>query len=377
MNRKNVLVLSLLLGLATTAGAQEKSRIKALGEKALASLTAPDKSLDSTYVYQSKFKWVVGTEGQTIHLAADLHSDITIHDFVGDHADIITGTMDTGLQNQPYWKWGLSAGYGSAHFGYGVQLGKKRSDRNSYFSFGLNSSFYGARIQYYKIHQYPVGTLALDGLSPVNLASDYMGEMRNLTLDAFYAFNRHKFVYNAVYSGRSLQRRSAGSWLISGKYLQGDFSLDDKDPIWEQLKNLQRYSTQQVSLGGGYSFNWVLLHRDPGDPKTAEGLRNLTVNATVTPMFSFYNHIQTEQNTPNGISKVRYQGQPAFSPTLQGGLCYTGGRVNVIVKAEYERFGFQGVETEVSEEKDHLRTKVKTSGVFYGLTFEATVNVRF
>ena len=129
MNRKNVLVLSLLLGLATTAGAQEKSRIKALGEKALASLTAPDKSLDSTYVYQSKFKWVVGTEGQTIHLAADLHSDITIHDFVGDHADIITGTMDTGLQNQPYWKWGLSAGYGSAHFGYGVQLGKKRSDR--------------------------------------------------------------------------------------------------------------------------------------------------------------------------------------------------------------------------------------------------------
>ena len=50
MNRKNVLVLSLLLGLATTAGAQEKSRLKALGEKALASLTAPDKSLDSTYV---------------------------------------------------------------------------------------------------------------------------------------------------------------------------------------------------------------------------------------------------------------------------------------------------------------------------------------
>ena len=121
----------------------------------------------------------------------------------------------------------------------------------------------------------------------------------------------------------------------------------------------------------------MLLHRDPSDPKTAEGLRNLTVNATVTPMFSFYNHIQTEQNTPDGISKVRYQGQPAFSPTLQGGLCYTGGRVNVIVKAEYERFGFQGVETEVSEEKDHLRTKVKTSGVFYGLTFEATVNVRF
>lgn len=377
MNRKNVLVLSLLLGLATTTGAQEKSRLKALGEKALASLTAPSKSLDSTYVFQSTFKWVVGTEGKTIHLGADLNSNITIHNFVGDNAEIIKGTMKTGLQNQPYWKWGLAAGYGSIRFGYGIQLGRKRGDRNSYLSFGLGGSSYGARIQYYRIQQYPVGTLAIDGLQPVDLASEYMGEMRNLTLDAFYAFNRHKFVYNAVYGGRVLQRRSAGSWLVSAKFLQGDFSLDDKDPIWEQLKDLQRYSTQQVSLGGGYSFNWVLLHRNPSDPKTAEGLRNITLNATVMPMFSFYNDIQTEQNTTDGIVKVRYQGQPTFSPTFQGGLCYTGGRVNVILKAEYERFSFQGAETEVNEEKDHLRTKVKTAGVFYGLEVEATVNVRF
>ena len=377
MSLKNVLVLSLLLGLAATAGAQEKSRLRALGEKAFASLTAPNKSLDSAYVFQPALKWVVGTEGKTIHLGADLSSDITIHHFVGDNVDIIHGTMETGLQNRPYWKWGLAAGYGSIRLGYGVQLGRKQGDRDSYFSFGLGGSSYGARIQYYKIHQYPVGTLAIDGQPPVDLASDYKGEMRNLTLDAFYAFNRHKFVYNAVYGGRVLQRRSAGSWLVAAKYLQGDFSLDDKDPIWEQLKDLQRYSTQQVSLGGGYSFNWVLLHRDPSDPKTAAGLRNLTLNATATPMFSFFNNIQTEQNTPEGLVKVRYQGQAAFSPTLRGGLCYTGGRVNLILMTKYERFGFQGVETEVSEEKDHLRTKVKTSGVFYELEVEATVNVRF
>lgn len=377
MSLKNVLVLSLFLGLATTAGAQEKSRLRVLGEKVFASLTAPSKSLDSTYVLQPVLKWVVGTEGKTIHLGADLSSDITIHNFVGDNAEIIRGTMNTGLRNQPYWKWGLAAGYGSVRLGYGVQLGRKRGDRNSYLSFGLGGSSYGARIRYYKIHQYPVGTLAIDGRPPVDLASDYKGQMRNLTLDAFYAFNRHKFVYGATYGGRTLQRRSAGSWLVAAKYLQGDFSLDDRDTIWEQLKNLQRYTTQQVSLGGGYSFNWVLLHRDPHDPKTAGGLRNLTLNATAMPMFSFYNNIQTEQNTPGGLVKVRYQGQPAFSPTLQGGLCYTGGRVNVILKAGYESFSFQGVETEVSEEKDHLRTKVKTAGVFYGLEVEATVNVRF
>lgn len=377
MSLKNVLVLSLFLSIALPAGAQEKSRLRILGEKAFASLTAPDKSLDSAYVFQPVLKWVVGTEGKTIHLGADLSSDITIHNFVGDNAEIIRGTMNTGLRNQPYWKWGLAAGYGSLRLGYGVQLGKKRGDRSSYFSFGLGGSSYGARIRYYKIHQYPVGTLAIDGRPSVDLASDYKGEMRNMTLDGFYAFNRHKFVYGATYGGRTLQRRSAGSWLVAAKYLQGDFSLNDKDTIWEQLKNLQRYTTQQVSLGGGYSFNWVLLHRDPYDPKTAGGLRNLTINATAMPMFSLYNHIQTEQNTTGGLVKVRYQGQPAFSPSLQGGLCYTGGRVNLILKAGYERFSFQGVETEVSEEKDHLRTKVKTAGVFYGLEVEATVNVRF
>ena len=37
MSLKNVLVLSLFLGLATTVGAQEKSRLRAFGEKALAS----------------------------------------------------------------------------------------------------------------------------------------------------------------------------------------------------------------------------------------------------------------------------------------------------------------------------------------------------
>jgi hypothetical protein len=121
----------------------------------------------------------------------------------------------------------------------------------------------------------------------------------------------------------------------------------------------------------------VLLHRDPHDPKTAGGLRNLTLNATAMPMFSLYNHIRTEQNTSGGLIKVRYQGQPAFSPTIRGGLCYTGGRVNIILRAEYERFSFQGVDTEVSEEKDHLRTKVRTAGVFYGMEVEATVNVRF
>ena len=378
MERRILLATVLLLG-ALTAAAQEKqpSWVVRTARSIFNGLTARNKTLDSTYVFQPTLKWTAAQEDQFIRLGADLHSDITVTDLMGTVPQVLTGTMETGLQNRPYWKMGIAAGYGALRLGYGIRVGKRKEDHDRYFSFGLTGSCYTARIQYYKINQYPVGTLTFDGLPPVDLASAYPGEMRNFTLDATYAFNRSRFVFGATYNGRILQRRSAGSWLVTAKYLQGDFSLDDRDPLWSRLKDLRRYTTQQVSAGGGYSFNWVLFHRDPTDPKTAGGLRNLTVNATALPMLSFYNHIQTEQRTADGILQVRYQGKPAFTGTARSALCYSINRVNITLSASYDRFGFHGVETEVSEEQGRLRTKVNTRGDFYDLSVEAKINVRF
>lgn len=379
MMKRTILLIAAACMAAPFLPAQEKepSWLVRTGQKAWNSLTAPSKTLDSTYVLQPRLKWTVALEGETVRTGADLHSALTLSDFTGDNAEIVHGTMDTGMQYQPTRKLGVAAGYGFLRFGYGVDLGKKKGDRSSMFSFGLNSSFYGGQIHYYKIRQLPRGTLVVGEDAPIDLSSQYPGELRNLTVEAFYAFNRHRFVYSAAYQGRILQRRSAGSWLVTAKYLQGDFSLDPADPIWHRLNDLQRYSTQQVSIGGGYSYNWVLYHRDPADPQTAAGLRNLTFNATLLPMLSFLNHIQTEQDTEEGSVQVRYRGQPAFAPTVRGAVNCSFGRVNLNLIAGYNRFGFQGVETEVSQEGGHLRTKVKTQGVFYDLQVQAKVNVRF
>ena len=376
--KKLPLIASVLLLAALSASAQEKelSWLVRTARNYLRSVTAYKKSFDSTYVFQPTLKWMVGVESRMIRVGADLHSDISVTDLRGENPVILDGTMDTGMRNDPYRKLGLAVGYGSLSAGYGVQLGKKGEKRNSYFSLGLTSPSYGARVRYTKIRQQPEGRLALGG-DVIDLNSSYPGQLRNLSVDGFYAFNRRRFVFTAAYNGRILQRRSTGSWLVAAKYLQGDFSLDLDDDIWVGLNNLRRYSTQQFSAGGGYSFNWVLLHQDPADPSTASGLRNLTLNATALCRLSFLNHIQTEQNRENGIETVRYSGQPTLSPVVKGGLCYTHGRFNFLAAVEYGYFGFQGARTEDIAENNYLRTKVSTQGVFYDLTVEGKVQVRF
>jgi hypothetical protein len=378
MKRFALLAPVLLLTTLTTAAQEERpSGLVRLGLDYLKSLTAPKKHFDSTYVLQPVLKWTVSLESALIHTRADLFSDLTITDLTGDQSSILHGTMETGMQSRPSRKVGLAAGYGSLHLGYGVDLGKKKEDRNTYYSFGVTSSAYGAQIHYYKTHQLPRGTLDIEGSNPLDLSSSYPGELRNLTLNGFYAFNRHRFVYSAAYNGRILQRRSAGSWMVTAKYVQGDFSLNPADDLWNRLNDLRRYSTQQVSVGGGYSFNWVILHRDPTDPATAAGLRNLTVNVTALPMISFLNHIQTEQNRPGGLFTVRYKGQPAFTPTLSSGINWSLGRVCFNVSAEYSRFGFEGVETMVEEQNGFYKTNVKTRGTFHDISVKGKVDVRF
>ena len=114
----------------------------------------------------------------------------------------------------------------------------------------------------------------------------------------------------------------------------------------------------------------------PGRPVDG-GLRNLTLNATALCRLSLLNHIQTEQGAGNRIDKVRYNGQPALSPALQAGPGYTFGRSCFLASVEYDRFGFQGIETNVASEHNTLRTKVRTQGVFNDLTVQGKVQVRF
>ena len=376
---KKLLFLFIVLSLtAFSASAQEKQKswVARTATNLIHSLTAPSKRYDSTYVYQNPLRWMVGLEGEVLRVGASLTSDLKITDLRDDTPSIENGTMKIGMRNDPYQKLGLSVGFGGFSLGYGLHLGSKNDKRNSVFSLGTTSAFWGARVRYTKFYQYPEGKLVLGG-DVIDLDSDYKGLMRNLALDGCYAFNRKRFVYSAAYGGRALQRRSAGSFLVTAKYTQGDFSFDPEDNLRSRLNNLQRYSFLQFSAGGGYSYNLVLFHRNPANHSSVSGLQNLTFNATAMARLSLLNRVYTEQGVGNNVEKVRYKGYPGIDPVLQGGLSYTFGRCSLLASVEYNRLGFQSVETEVTSEHNTLRSEVQTKGVFYDFTAQGKFRVRF
>ena len=373
MKSKFPLVLVLLCA-AGSAGAQDMQALTQKGLDLIQSTTLPNKKFDAAYVLQPARKWTVTLEGTGIRIGADLHSDLQVTDLSEDNPQIYKGTMDTGMRSHLYKKIGIGIAYGGLGISYGVELGRNKEEKNKYFSLGSAGTFYGARIQYYKTHAYVEGTLDFENSAPISLTSNHPCQARDLTMDAFYAFNKRKFVYSAAHVGKIVQRRSVGSWMVAAKYLQGDFSFNPADDLLTSLLNgLNRYSARQLQLGGGYSYNWVLLHRNPENLKTCVGLQNLTVNATFLPMVSLFNHIYTEQS---GGPRTRYVGQPVISPTIRCALGYARDRWHFHVLAGYNRFGFHGADTDIQENGGLLRSKVRTRGVFYDLTAQVTASVR-
>ena len=379
MKSKFILVLSLMC-VAGSAAAQDADVLWLQVKDYLQRQVSRKKDLDPDWTLQPELKWNVTLEGTGIRMGADLHSDITVTDQTEGYPRTIHATLETGMRENLYKKLGGGLSYGGFGFSFGFEVGKARPKKSRYFSLGTTGSYYGARIQYYKTHEYVEGVLDIDleGFSPMDLTSESPCQVRDLTIVGFYAFNRKKFVYSAVYGGRIVQRRPAGSWMVAAKYLQGDFSFNKDDTVLISLLNgLNRYSTMQTLVGGGYSYNWVVLHRDPRDQRTWKGLQNLTVNVTALPMVSLVNDIRTEQGSGRALKKTRYAGRLAFSPIVRVGLCYAWDRYYVDAYAGYNRFGFHAADNLVEEDGGLQSTNVSTRGVFYDLTAKVQLNVRF
>ena len=374
--KRLTLLASLLLLASLSMGAQEKqsSWFERISTKVLDSFTARKKGLDSMYVFQTPLKWTVSVESERLSPRASLLCDFSAKVSSGEGTTTRNGSLELGLEDRACQKIGLAAGYGSLRLGYGIQLGKKGGERNKYFGFGINSASYGGQIRYYKVHPCPSGSIAYAGGAPIPLTSTLPGELRSFAIDAFYAFNRNRFLFNATYTGRHLQRRSVGSWLVTAKYLQGDFSLDPDDPIGTRLGGAHRFATRQLSAGGGYSFNWVPIHRDPVD-HTHGGLRNLTVNATVLPMASFLNILRTGER--KNKESVQSENVPTFTPALRGAVCYTRDRWSFCAEAAYSNYSFRGAERDVAYPADLEPAHVKTSGTFHDFTVKGKINLHF
>lgn len=379
-------------------------------------LTTFSRVYDTTYVYQADLPRVISPTADLIWTGIQLHRDISYADEADypNFRDLLSA--ETNLARQLYKKAGLRFCYGSLALDYSFELDRHGTARNQYNNFSFVRPRFGVSFQYYKVHDYLAGTARIPDLPDeiIDFESTAPAQLRQLVFDGFYFFNPGHFSYQATTGRNVIQRRSGGSWMASVCYTQGEYKFDLADGIVHEFPDhIGKFQTGAVSLGGGYSFNWVPYHRDARGVHL-KGFRNLTINVTCLPRVSLYNHLfVTEYDYPSleeatrmyerefghlpseeelkteledyRLSKGREDEtardysffHPRLNLSAHVGFIYSWDRFFICATADFARYGFRPLETVIWDEDVNWYFKTVTRGNFYDITAHIQFNVRF
>ena len=155
---------------------------------------------------------------------------------------------------------------------------------------------WGAKFNYSKISNPFISSMTIgqesdDDYFHDEIITEEAAILKNFTADGYYVFNNMRFAYPAAYKIGLIQRHTAGSWMLTARYMQGSL-YNSPEASWDTYNMLDCFSTLQASIGGGYSVNFVPWHKDPTGPRD-EGLRNLTINLTAMPVITLVNYLKT------------------------------------------------------------------------------------
>ena len=177
-------------------------------------------------------------------------------------ATIETEGIDAGQHYQSEMeansKATLSLGVGYQGFTLSLALNpaKLMGKYNDYeLNFNCYRRSFGFDVIYHDAKNF-TGWYDQEGMERVELP-DGMLQVQTLNLNAYYAFNSHRFSYPAAFSQSYIQRRSAGSFLLAASGMGQRANLD-----WEQGIELKMTN---IGIGAGYGYNYVpgrgwLLH---------------------------------------------------------------------------------------------------------------------
>ena len=309
--------------------------------------------VDTTRIYQpSKACLSLGllTTGQKAGFDVDVDFKVKF-----DDASSLDGISKYSLSENFCKKIGLEVGYGNASFNYSLEVGPRSAWKKSAFGLGIMGKSWGAKFNYSKITNPFISSLTVgqegnEGYFHDEIITEEAAVLKNFTIDGYYAFNNKRFAYPAAYKIGLIQRHTAGSWMLTARYMQGSL-YNTPEASWDSYNMLDCFSTMQASVGGGYSVNFVLWHKDPVGPRD-EGLRNLTINLTAMPVITFANYLKTtvyefdldEENdefhhTGERVSKIWCYPMPIYIGSAAVGL--TMWRFFFSTQFTYNRFYFR------------------------------------
>lgn len=339
--RRSVVIIALLLG-CVSMQAQEDS----FWQKVNRFLTKPA-VVDTTWIYQPKAALALGlfTTGQKANFGVDVDFDVHL-----DDGKLLEGVSSYSLNENLCKKIGLEVGYGNVGFGYSIEVGHKSAQKKRAFAFNVMGKSWGVRLNYYRITNpftsgITIGTEGDKDYIHEEFVSKEMASLQNFTIDGYYVFNNKRFVYPAAYKMCLVQRRTSGSWMLAARYMQG-YLYNSPAAAMDSYNLLDCFATLQASIGGGYSVNFVLWHKDPVGPRD-EKLRNITVNLTAMPMLTALNFLKTQSYRYNDgggfigekVSRVWCHPVPNFIGSAAASIAL--GRIYFSTQFTYNRFYFR------------------------------------
>ena len=250
--------------------------------------------VDTARIYQpSKACLSLGlfTTGQKAGFDVDVDFKV---DFANNER--IAGLSQYSLSENLCKKIGLEVGYGNVGLSYSLEVGPRSAWKKSAFGLGIMGKSWGAKFNYSKISNPFISSMTIgqesdDDYFHDEIITEEAAILKNFTADGYYVFNNMRFAYPASYKIGLIQRHTAGSWMLTARYMQGSL-YNSPEASWDTYNMLDCFSTLQASIGGGYSVNFVPWHKDPTGPRD-EGLRNLTINLTAMPVITLVNYLKT------------------------------------------------------------------------------------
>ena len=313
--------------------------------------------VDTTRIYQPKPCFSLGlfSTGQK----AVFNTNVKFN--IDNDGQSVPGLSTYRLSENLCKKVGLEVGYGNISLGYGFEVGHKSAWKKSAFAFDIIGKSWGVRFNYFKITNPFTSELTLgnEGDSLYihdEIVSKESAILRNFAIDGYYVFNNKRFAYPAAYKIGLVQRHTPGSWMFTARYMQGRL-FNSPEAAWDSYNLLDCFSTMQASIGGGYSVNFVLWHKDPVGPRD-EKLRNLTINLTAMPVITLVNYLKTtsyeydDEGNYSGekISKIWCYPMPNYIGSAA--ISLTFGRIYFSTQFTYNWFYFRSNDAFVIKKMD-------------------------
>lgn len=185
-----------------------------------------------------------------------------------DRKQSINISPRSAIKIGPYfgWRW--------IFLGYTVDVGSfGKARKNTEFNLSLYSAKIGGDLVYIRNKSdFKIGTIkGFDGVDSERFSGYSFDGMKaySTMLNVYYVFNHKHFSYPAAYAQSTIQRISAGSFILGFRYdlhkIHFDHTYLPQDLLYDKVGNERLFSSMKIDMikyynlgvSFGYAYNWV------------------------------------------------------------------------------------------------------------------------